>query len=180
MYVSLHSPCPSVAHSRFTTDIPPFGKICATLDGVRRLQRRGYREGLYLCRAIRRDHLIVYERKRVRSCPPFGKKGGQDRRLMLRVYRLPQPGRRHAQSKANDRLRGAACSYKNAKKQRGCPPPCHLALAIMSLYSSIYFFALADHDQSSVIARRIIACQRGLSRYAARARSVVSASASPV
>ena len=25
MYVSLHSPCPSVAHSRFTTDIPPLG-----------------------------------------------------------------------------------------------------------------------------------------------------------
>ena len=36
----------------------PLGKICATLDGVRRLQRLGYREGLYLCRAIRRGNIL--------------------------------------------------------------------------------------------------------------------------
>ena len=51
---------------RFTTDIPPLGKICATLDGVRRLQRLGYREGLCLCRAIRHDHLMVDVCRRVR------------------------------------------------------------------------------------------------------------------
>ena len=36
---------------RFVPMHPPLGKICATLDGVRRLQRLGYREGLYLYRA---------------------------------------------------------------------------------------------------------------------------------
>ena len=56
MYVSLHSPRALFAQRSAAPD-PPLGKICATLDGVRRLQRLGYREGLYLCRANARKSL---------------------------------------------------------------------------------------------------------------------------
>ena len=52
MYVSLHSPRALFAQRSAAPD-PPLGKICATLDGVRRPQRLGYREGLLLTARMR-------------------------------------------------------------------------------------------------------------------------------
>ena len=48
MFHSTH-PVRRSRFQRFTTDSPPLGKICATLDGVRRLQRLGYRVEFFPC-----------------------------------------------------------------------------------------------------------------------------------
>ena len=84
---------------RFVPRHPPLGKICATLDGVRRLQRLGYREGVCLCRARRGN--------------PY--RGGRNS-LFAPASAFPLPKRKTAQSAA---MTGAGSEWHRVLLETG-------------------------------------------------------------
>ena len=61
--------------ARSESDMPFLRNTCATLDGVRRLQRLGYREGLCLCRAVRHGPFNGLRAKSESDMPSLGQQG---------------------------------------------------------------------------------------------------------